>query len=600
MNVLTARRPRRIRLGQILLTALAALTVLTVFGFTGVGVTPAHAAAQWRCTDSTLGGSYNTPSYYVTGLAPLPGSWPVDTSIIPVVLTSDQDAVNSTTVTGSQGLPAGVSVQDHNGGKALKGVPTTVDSHAAETIRIDFQDDVGDFWCIWNNPLTVAKIATSTALTGPPTATVGVSVSVSGTSSGIPNGTPVSFVDVTGGGSIPVGSGSVHGNAISGTLIMTTAGARQVAARWAGSDTHEAATTTSVGVTVAKIATSTALTGPTSATVGTSVSVTGTSTNIPDGTSVDVVDVTGGGSIPVGSGSVHGNAISGTLIMTTAGARQVAARWAGSDTHEAATTTSVGVTVAKIATATALTGPTSATVGTSVSVTGTSTNIPDGTSVDVVDVTGGGSIPVGSGSVHGNAISGTLIMTTAGARQVAARWAGSDTHEAATTTAVTMTVSAAAKIATSTALTGPPTATVGVSVSVSGTSSGIPNGTPVSFVDVTGGGSIPVGSGSVHGNAISGTLIMTTAGARQVAARWAGSDTHEAATTTSVGVTVAKIATATALTGPTSATVGTSVSVTGTSTNIPDGTSVDVVDVTGVARSRSGPGPCTATRSVER
>jgi hypothetical protein len=323
----------------------------------------------------------------------------------------------------------------------------------------------------------VGTAATTTAISGhtpdPSVVGQGVAVTFTVTSSG---GTPTGNVTVSDGieqctATVAVGTCS---------LTPATAGTKTLTASYPGDGNFGASTSTGVTHTVNAATTTTSITGhtPDPSLVGQGINVTFTVTST-GGTPTGSVTVTDG------SDSCNGTVAAGgcTLTPTTAGAKTLTASYAGDGNFATSTSTGVPHTVNPASTTTTITSdsPDPSTVGQPVTVTFTVTSTAAGTPTGTVTVTDG------SAQCGGTVAAGTctLTPTTAGAKTLAATYAGDANFSGSTSLGESHTVNPASTTTTITSDTpDPSTAGQAVTVAFSVTSTG---GTPTGKVTVSDG-----------------------------------------------------------------------------------------------------------------
>lgn len=273
-----------------------------------------------------------------------------------------------------------------------------------------------------------------------------------------------------------------------------------------------------LAVSVDPVATSTTVTAPATAVAGTPVTLTATVSPTQSTGSVQFKD--GGTNIgaPV---QVSGGHASLTHTFPAAGSRSVTAVFTGTSTFASSTSPAqmVTVTPADVQTTTTLTAPTDAKTGTSVLL---SAAVTPSNAIGSVQFTDGGVHLGAAVPVSGGVASLQHTFTTTGSHDIAAVFtAGSGFvgSESAVRTVV-VTAPAPGDVTTSTTLSAPASATVGLPVQLSAQVSGVTSapGT-VQFYD----GATPIGTpAAVSGGTAALTYTFTTPGVRELRAVYSG------------------------------------------------------------------------------
>ena len=222
--------------------------------------------------------------------------------------------------------------------------------------------------------------------------------------------------------------------------------------------------------------------------------------------------------------------------------------------------------------------PNPATVGQTVTLTATVTSTTAGTITGTVTFLDNG-VSIGTGSVGANGVAALQTATlTQGSHPITASYGGDANFAVSTSTpATSVTITAASKATTSTALTAAPTSGVSgtnitLTATVTSTTAGAITGT-VTFLD----GATSIGTGSVGAGGVA-TLHTTTlsVAAHSITAMYGGDSNFAVSTSTPVTVTISaatKAATSTAITAsPNPAATGANVTLTATVTSQTAGT----------------------------
>jgi N-acetylneuraminic acid mutarotase len=357
------------------------------------------------------------------------------------------------------------------------------------------------------------------------------------------SGLPVTFA-------VASGPATVTGS----TLTITGVGSVVVTASQAGNGSYSAAppvqqtVAVTAGTAAIKLTSSAA-----TATYGTSITLTATLTGSgsakPSGTVTFL-----NGSAPVGTGTLNSSGVA-TLALTTlpVGTDSITASFPG-DTHYAAiTSAALTETVKQAAPTVKLASSTaSAAYGASVTLTATLTGAgakPGGT-VNFLN----GSTLLGAGTLSSGTATLALTSLASGSYSIKASYLGDTNYAAASSTAVSVTVSKAAQTIKFTA---PSSVTYGVApIALSAT--GGASGQPVTFTVTSGPATVSAS-----------TLTITGAGSVVVTANQAGNSNYAAATAVQQTIKVNKATTTASLTAsPTTIAPAASIIFTATLTNV--------------------------------
>ena len=307
-------------------------------------------------------------------------------------------------------------------------------------------------------------------------------------------------------------------------------------------------------------------------TVGASVTFTATVTSTTAGTITGTVNFLDGAT-QIGTGTVGAGGVA--TFATTAlaqGSHSITAQYSGDTNYSGGTSTAITQVVnaagGKAATTTSVASSLNpSTVGASVTFTATVTSTTAGTIAGTVNFLDGAT-QIGSGTLAAGIATFTTTTLTQGPHSITATYAGNSTYATSTSSAITQTVNAATRAATSITLvsTVNPSVygnTVGMLATVSSTTPGNFTGT-VSYYD----GSTLLSSATIQPNGMSNLFTPDyNVGSNSVTAVYSGDSNYAASTSTAIVQTVKIAPTTTTLTGaPTSAAAGTSILFTATTT----------------------------------
>jgi sugar lactone lactonase YvrE len=337
------------------------------------------------------------------------------------------------------------------------------------------------------------------------------------------------------------GPASISGS----TLTPTGTGTVVVTASQAGNASYSAATPVSVTVLVQPATTTTTLTSSGSAiTAGQSLTLTSSvlagAAPVGSGT---VTFYNGTTSIGAGTLNVQGVAIL-TITTLPVGSSTITATYAATTDYAASTSSAVTVTVtaaSPIPTTTALTTSSNA-ITAGQSVTLTATVLADTTPVSSGLVTFvSGTTSIGAAQLNAGGVATlTTMLLPVGSNNITASYTASQNDAASTSSAVTVTVTAASPIPTTTALTTSANAiTAGQSVTL--TAAVLAGTTPVSSGLVTFfNGTTSIGAGTLNAQ---GVAILTTTtlpiGSNTLTATYAATTNYDGSTSSAAIVTVA-------------------------------------------------------------
>jgi adenosine/AMP kinase len=392
----------------------------------------------------------------------------------------------------------------------------------------------------------VNKAGTTTSVTSAPNPSVfGQSVTFTATVAAVSPGagTPTGVVTFTFDGGTNVTRTLSGGVATYVTSTLSVA-AHSVAGNYGGDGNFNTSSGSLPTQTVNKASTTTTITSdlPDPSVTGQSVPITFTVTANPPGagTPTGVVTVTDGVQTCVATLP----ATSCSIAFSTAGAKTLTAQYGGDTSFTGSTSASVGHTVNKASTTTTITSdlPDPSVTGQSVPITFTVTANPPGagTPTGVVTVTDG----VQSCVATLPATSCSIAFSTIGAKTLTAQYGGDANFTGSTSASVGHTVSPASTTTTITSDLPDPSVT-GQSVPITFTVTVNPPGagTPTGVVTVTDGVQTCVATLP----ATSCSIAFSTAGAKTLTAQYGGDTNFTGSTSASVGHTVDKASTTTAI-----------------------------------------------------
>ena len=389
---------------------------------------------------------------------------------------------------------------------------------------------------------TVNQIATATALgssANPSLSGQSVTFTATVTSSG---GTPagiVTFLD----GATSIGTAYLSGGTAALTTADLTVGLHSITAAYGGDTNFTGSSSSAVGQTVNKGATTTAVTpsaNPSvpgqSVTFTATVSVTSPASGSPIGT-VTFLD----GATSLGTVSLSGGAATLSTSALALGSHSIGAVYNGDGNYQASTSSVLTQTVNKGATTTAVTSSAnpslpgqSVTFTAAVSVTSPASGTPIGT-VTFKD----GATVLGSGTLSGGTASVTTAALAVGNHMIKAVYGGDGDFKTSTSTAVAQKVT---KGATSVAATASPAklapgsaVTLAAQVDVTAPASATPSG-QVTFKEK----GVTLGVGTIASGAAQFTVNPIPIGTHRIAASYSGdSDLAASAGVTSFTVSAA-------------------------------------------------------------
>jgi hypothetical protein len=289
---------------------------------------------------------------------------------------------------------------------------------------------------------TLALTATPTiALTATPTtASVGASVTLKATvssTSGTPTGT-VYFMD----GTNTLTSEVLASGAVSFSTTSLTAGTHSITARYGGDSNFGTVTSTAMTVTISALPTPTiALTAtPTSAAVGSTITLAAKvsgSGSTPTGT-FTFLD----GATTIGTGSLSSGAASLSVSTFAIGTHNITLKYGGDTNYATATSSVVTVTIKALTTTTvtASATPSNAGFGSTV-VLGATVSGSGGTPTGTVTFLDG-TTTLGTGTLSSGTASLSLSTLAIGTHSITLKYGGDSTFAAATSSALSVTITA--------------------------------------------------------------------------------------------------------------------------------------------------------------
>ncbi|WP_263359537.1 beta strand repeat-containing protein, partial [Acidicapsa ligni] len=296
----------------------------------------------------------------------------------------------------------------------------------------------------------------------------GGSVTFTATISSGPTGV-ITFYD----GGTSIGTGSISGTTATFSTSTLAAGAHSITAGWAGNTNYSAVTSGAVTQSVNEATPTLAVaTSGTPSNYGGSVTFTATISSGPTGI-ITFYD----GTTSIGTGSISGTTATFTATTLAGGFHSITAGWAGNANYSAVTSGAVTQSVNEATPTLAVaTSGTPSTYGGSVTFTATISSGPIGT-ITFYD----GTTSIGTGPISGTTATFSTSTLAPGAHSITAGWNGNTNYSAVTSSSVTQTVNAS---------------TEAISLSVS--SSGVSQGTAVTFTATVRNGTTPVFPGLVR------------------------------------------------------------------------------------------------------
>lgn len=300
---------------------------------------------------------------------------------------------------------------------------------------------VGTFGCGSGGTATSATQSTSTTtLTATATsATYGTAITFTATVTPAATSGTVTFLD----GTTTLGTGTVSsGQATFSTSALAT-GAHSITAVFGGTSSYTTSTSAALTVTItaaAATATSTTLVAsPTTAVVGAAIALTATVASSAATGTVTFYD----GTTSIGTATLSAGVATATTSALAAGTHSITAVYGGSSTYATSTSSAVTVTITGAGTtATTTTLTTSATSVTSgASVTLTATVAPSAATGTVTFLSG--TTTLGSGTLASGVATLATTSLPVGTDSVTAVYGGDTNYTTSTSSAVSITVSAA-------------------------------------------------------------------------------------------------------------------------------------------------------------
>lgn len=310
------------------------------------------------------------------------------------------------------------------------------------------------------------------------------------------------------------------------------------------------------------------LTSRNSVVSGESVSLTATVAPVPGSTGTPSGSVRfANGSTILGTAPLSNGVATLPGVVLPAGNASITATFPGEGTFDVSTSPTVAVTVAMASTTTTVTtSPNPSNLGASVTITATVAVISPGagTPTGTVEFTSGSTSLGAATLINGVATTSTTMLAT-GANPITARYLGDSNNAGSTSTAVTQTVNATVGTITTVAVSPSPsvfgqsvTLTAGVTSLTTG--AGVPTGTAEFFRGTT-----SLGTATLSGGVASLSTTGLVAGINSITARYQGSATFAASTSSPILATVNQASTTTTLaTAPNPSSLGQSVTLTAT------------------------------------
>ncbi|WP_460972616.1 Ig-like domain-containing protein, partial [Prescottella soli] len=410
--------------------------------------------------------------------------------------------------------------------------------------------------------ITVAKNTTTTTLAAVSGAQVGKPVTLSATVTGAAQGDSVDFYD----GGTKVGSGALNGSGVATySWTPSTAGARSVQAKFAGTAFANGSDSTAQSVQVAApdVATSTSVQVPATATTGVPVTLTASVAPANAAGTMQFKDGAANIGAPV---AVSNGGASLDYTFTAAGAHDITAVYSGAPGFTGSTSSpaqTVTVRDPDVVTTTTLQVPPTADLGTAVTFTAT---VDPATAAGTVQFKDGAAnigapVAVSSGKAQ---LSHTFSV--AGNHSISAVFTGNTGFLGSTSAAknVIATNPPAQDVQTSTAVTVQPTAQTGATVALTASVTPANATGTVQFKD----GGTAIGTPVTVSNGAAGLQhTFTTAGSHSITAVFTPGAGFAGSTAPAQAVQVSDpapsdVATTTEVTGPGTATVGQAASLT--------------------------------------
>ena len=516
--------------------------------------------------------TYTVPAATVLTVTPATGNYGGTVNLVATLTAGGVGVVGRTVTFTLNGVAVPGSATTGAGGVAtlnnasLAGINIGTYTAPAQGVAANFAGDAAYAASSGTANLTVNPATTTTTLTGhtPSPSVVGqtVAMNVSVTSAA---GTPAGTVTVSDGTSSC--NATLAGGIGSCNITFTTAGARTVTASYAANGNFAASVSAGVAHTVNAASTTTTITSdtPDPTVIGQSFTVNYTVVVNAPGAGTPTGTVTVGDGVNSCVGTLP--ATSCVIALTTLGARNLTAVYAGDANFSTSTSAVASHTINKADTTTAITAdnPDPSVVGQAVTVNYTVAVVAPGTGTPTGNVT----VSDGVNSCTGTVAAGScaVALSTLGNRTLTATYAGDAAFNGSTSAGVPHTVNKADTTTTITADTPDPsnidqTVTINVTVAVSAPGAGTPTGTvTISDGAVSCNATLAAGAGSC-------TIAFATAGNRTLTATYGGDTNFNGSVSATAAHVVSQMNTTTTITAraPNPSVVGQSVAVTFTVT----------------------------------
>ena len=344
-----------------------------------------------------------------------------------------------------------------------------------------------------------------------------------------PSGT-VTFKD----GTTTLGTGTISGSSATYTTAGLSAGSHSITAEYGGDTNHAAATSAAIAVTVTvgqSAPTLVVSASNASPALGASVTFTATLANgsSPSGT-VTFKD----GTTTLGTVTISGTTATYTTAGLNVGSHSITAEYSGDTNNAAATSAAITVTVGHSApTLVVSASNASPALGNSVTFTATLAN---GSSPSGIVTFKDGTTPIGTGTISGTTATYTTTGLNVGSHSITAEYDGDSNNAAATSAAITVTVTVGQSVPTLVVSASNAFPALGKPVTFTATLSNgsSPSGT-VTFKD----GTTTLGTGTISGTTATYTTTGLSAGSHSITAEYSGDTNNAAATSAAITVAVA-------------------------------------------------------------